>query len=120
MDLGNVWRMLDAADPDQKTPAELGYGTQSIAMFVTDVDAWSGPRLSLPRGGDLLKFRLAGSIPTSTTHAQAFPRLCPDSALRLRACASARHMPQADAEEAAIAGWHAEKGMALQPCLGPI
>src|SRR5262245_26387107 len=31
--------MLDAADPGQKTPAELGYGTQSLTVFVPDVDA---------------------------------------------------------------------------------
>jgi uncharacterized glyoxalase superfamily protein PhnB len=39
MYLGNAWIMLDAADTDQKTPAELGYGTQSLTVFVLDVDA---------------------------------------------------------------------------------
>jgi uncharacterized glyoxalase superfamily protein PhnB len=37
--LGEAWVMLDAAEPGQKTPAELGYGTQSITVFVADVDA---------------------------------------------------------------------------------
>jgi uncharacterized glyoxalase superfamily protein PhnB len=39
MYLGDAWVMLDAADPGQKTPAELGYGTQSLTVFVADVDA---------------------------------------------------------------------------------
>lgn len=39
MYLGESWLMLDAADPGQKTPAELGYGTQSLTVFVQDVDA---------------------------------------------------------------------------------
>jgi uncharacterized glyoxalase superfamily protein PhnB len=38
MYLGDAWVMLDAADPSQKTPAELGYGTQSLTVFVADVD----------------------------------------------------------------------------------
>jgi uncharacterized glyoxalase superfamily protein PhnB len=38
MYLGDAWVMLDAADPGQKTPAELGYGTQSLTVFVADVD----------------------------------------------------------------------------------
>ena len=37
--LGDAWVMLNAADPDEKTPAELGYGTQSLTVFVADVDA---------------------------------------------------------------------------------
>jgi uncharacterized glyoxalase superfamily protein PhnB len=39
MYLGEAWVMLDAADPGQKTPGELGYGTQSLTVFVADVDA---------------------------------------------------------------------------------
>jgi len=39
MYLGDAYVMLDAADPGQKTPAELGYGTQSLTVFVPDVDA---------------------------------------------------------------------------------
>jgi uncharacterized glyoxalase superfamily protein PhnB len=37
--LGDAWVMLEAAEPGQKTPAELGYGTQSLTVFVADVDA---------------------------------------------------------------------------------
>jgi uncharacterized glyoxalase superfamily protein PhnB len=37
--LGDAWVMLDAAEPGQQTPAELGYGTQSLTVFVDDVDA---------------------------------------------------------------------------------
>lgn len=39
MYLGDAWVMLDALDADEKTPAELGYGTQSLTVFVQDVDA---------------------------------------------------------------------------------
>ncbi len=39
MHLGDAWVMLDAAGAGQKTPAELGYGTQSLTVFVRDVDA---------------------------------------------------------------------------------
>jgi uncharacterized glyoxalase superfamily protein PhnB len=39
MYLGAAWIMLDAADSGQQTPAELGYGTQSLTVFVADVDA---------------------------------------------------------------------------------
>ncbi|HXW43826.1 MAG TPA: VOC family protein [Streptosporangiaceae bacterium] len=39
MYLGDAWVMLDAAEPGQQTPAELGYGTQSLTLFVADVDA---------------------------------------------------------------------------------
>jgi uncharacterized glyoxalase superfamily protein PhnB len=39
MYLGEAWVMLDAAAIGQKTPAELGYGTQSLTVFVADVDA---------------------------------------------------------------------------------
>jgi uncharacterized glyoxalase superfamily protein PhnB len=37
--LGDAWIMLETADDGQKTPAELGYGTQSLTIFVPDVDA---------------------------------------------------------------------------------
>jgi uncharacterized glyoxalase superfamily protein PhnB len=37
--LGDAWVMLEAAESGQKTPAELGYGTQSLTVFVADVDA---------------------------------------------------------------------------------
>jgi uncharacterized glyoxalase superfamily protein PhnB len=39
MYLGDAWVMLDAPDAGEKTPAELGYGTQSLTVFVADVDA---------------------------------------------------------------------------------
>ena len=39
MYLGDAWVMPDAADHGEKTPAELGYGTQSLTVFVADVDA---------------------------------------------------------------------------------
>lgn len=39
MYLGNAWIMLDGTDSGQQTPAELGYGTQSLTVFVPDVDA---------------------------------------------------------------------------------
>ena len=42
MYLHDAWVMLDAADPGQKTPAELGYGTQSLTVFVPDIDAHFG------------------------------------------------------------------------------
>lgn len=37
--LDDAWIMLDAAEPGHKTPAELGYGTQSLTVFVADVEA---------------------------------------------------------------------------------
>ena len=37
--LGDAWVMLNTAEPEEKTPAELGYGTQSLTVFVADVDA---------------------------------------------------------------------------------
>jgi hypothetical protein len=40
MYLCDAWVMLDAAESSQKTPAELGYGIQSLTMFVADVDAY--------------------------------------------------------------------------------
>lgn len=39
MYLADAWIMLDTADTGQKTPAELGYGTQSLTIFIPDVDA---------------------------------------------------------------------------------
>ena len=42
MYLGEAWIMLDAADSGQKTPAELGYGTQSLTVFVPDIGAHDG------------------------------------------------------------------------------
>jgi uncharacterized glyoxalase superfamily protein PhnB len=39
MHLGNAWIMVKQARPGQSTPAQLGYGTQSLTVFVDDVDA---------------------------------------------------------------------------------
>jgi len=39
MHLGNSWIMLKAAEPHESSPAQLGYGTQSLTVFVADVDA---------------------------------------------------------------------------------
>lgn len=39
MHLGAAWVMLDEADASEKTPAELGYGTQCLTVFVPEVDA---------------------------------------------------------------------------------
>jgi uncharacterized glyoxalase superfamily protein PhnB len=39
MSLGAAWVMLDAAGDGERTPAELGYGTQCLTVFVPDVDA---------------------------------------------------------------------------------
>jgi predicted enzyme related to lactoylglutathione lyase len=36
---GNAWIMLKQASPDCQSPAQLGYGTQSLSVFVDDVDA---------------------------------------------------------------------------------
>src|SRR5271154_3218846 len=36
--LGNVYIMLHS-EPGQSSPAQLGYGTQSLTVFVEDVDA---------------------------------------------------------------------------------
>ena len=46
MYLGDAWVMLDAAGPGQKTPAELGYGTQSLTVFVADADAHYGKAIA--------------------------------------------------------------------------
>ena len=36
--LGDAWIMLKAGQPEWLSPAELGYGTQSLTIFVEDVD----------------------------------------------------------------------------------
>ena len=38
MHLGNAWIMLKRARPGYASPAEVGYGTQSLTVFVEDVD----------------------------------------------------------------------------------
>lgn len=37
--LGNAWVMLRTAQPGCATPAQLGYGTQTLTVFVDDVEA---------------------------------------------------------------------------------
>jgi uncharacterized glyoxalase superfamily protein PhnB len=39
MHLGDAWIMLQRARPGRATPAEKGYATQSVTIFVEDVDA---------------------------------------------------------------------------------
>jgi uncharacterized glyoxalase superfamily protein PhnB len=39
MHLGGAWIMLNSARPGNATPAQLGQGTQSLTVFVDDVDA---------------------------------------------------------------------------------
>jgi uncharacterized glyoxalase superfamily protein PhnB len=39
MHLGNSWIMLRRARPGSASPKQLGYGTQSLTVFVDDVDA---------------------------------------------------------------------------------
>jgi uncharacterized glyoxalase superfamily protein PhnB len=39
MYLGPAWVMLSAADAGEQVPADLGYGTQSLTVFVADVDS---------------------------------------------------------------------------------
>jgi uncharacterized glyoxalase superfamily protein PhnB len=40
MHLGNAWIMVNAAkSPEHRNPAELGYGTQSLTIFVEDVES---------------------------------------------------------------------------------
>ena len=39
MYLGDAWVMLGALETGQQVPAELGYGTQSLTVFLADVDA---------------------------------------------------------------------------------
>lgn len=36
--LGNAWLMLNAARSDRKSPAQLGYGTQMLTIFVDNVE----------------------------------------------------------------------------------
>ncbi len=36
---GNAWIMVRGLAPDARTPRELGYGTQSLTLFVDDVVA---------------------------------------------------------------------------------
>jgi uncharacterized glyoxalase superfamily protein PhnB len=39
MHLGNAWIMLRRARPGNASPAQLGFGTQSLTVFLEDVDA---------------------------------------------------------------------------------
>jgi predicted enzyme related to lactoylglutathione lyase/uncharacterized glyoxalase superfamily protein PhnB len=39
MHLGNAWIMLNSVREGRASPAKLGYGTQSLTVFVRDVDA---------------------------------------------------------------------------------
>ncbi|HEY6988102.1 MAG TPA: VOC family protein [Bryobacteraceae bacterium] len=39
MHLGDAWMMLRSARAGNASPAKLGYGTQSLTVFVEDVDA---------------------------------------------------------------------------------
>jgi len=39
MHLGNAWVMLKRADVGRQTPKQLGYGTQSLTVFVEDIAA---------------------------------------------------------------------------------
>ena len=39
MYLGDVWIMVNRAPAGSASPAQLGYGTQSLTIFVDDVDA---------------------------------------------------------------------------------
>jgi uncharacterized glyoxalase superfamily protein PhnB len=36
--LGNAWIMLNQAEPAESSPAQLGFGTQSLTIFVEDVE----------------------------------------------------------------------------------
>ena len=38
MHLGKAWIMLRRARPGSATPTQLGYGTQSLTVFLEDVD----------------------------------------------------------------------------------
>ncbi len=46
MRLGNAFFMLHKSKPGELTPDELGYGTQSLTVFVQDVDAHFAHTLS--------------------------------------------------------------------------
>ena len=37
--LGHAWIMVKQAKPNESSPAQLGYGTQSLTIFVEDVEA---------------------------------------------------------------------------------
>jgi uncharacterized glyoxalase superfamily protein PhnB len=37
--LGNAWLMLGDGGPEYRNPAELGFGTQMLTIFVEDVEA---------------------------------------------------------------------------------
>jgi uncharacterized glyoxalase superfamily protein PhnB len=39
MHLGDAWIMLNSARPGRASPAQAGHGTQSLTVFVEDVDA---------------------------------------------------------------------------------
>ena len=39
MHLGDAWIMLNSARPGRASPAQVGHGTQSLTVFVEDVDA---------------------------------------------------------------------------------
>jgi uncharacterized glyoxalase superfamily protein PhnB len=39
MHLGSAWIMLGSARPGRASPGQLGFGTQSLTVFVDDVDA---------------------------------------------------------------------------------
>jgi uncharacterized glyoxalase superfamily protein PhnB len=39
MHLGEAWMMINSARPGSGSPAQAGYGTQSLTVFVEDVDA---------------------------------------------------------------------------------
>lgn len=39
MRFGNVYFMLHSARPGRSTPAQLGHGTQSLTVFVEDIEA---------------------------------------------------------------------------------
>jgi uncharacterized glyoxalase superfamily protein PhnB len=39
MHLGNAWIIVHRARPGGSSPAQLGYGTQSLTVFVDDVDS---------------------------------------------------------------------------------
>jgi uncharacterized glyoxalase superfamily protein PhnB len=40
--LGKAWIMVHQAEEDCASPAELGYGTQSLTVFIEDVEAHFG------------------------------------------------------------------------------
>jgi uncharacterized glyoxalase superfamily protein PhnB len=39
MHVADAWIMVEAAKPNASSPAQLGYGTQSLTVLVNDVDA---------------------------------------------------------------------------------